>query len=159
MLPEITPGAEGKLLTEIVRATLLAQELFAVTEIFPLVNVEAKFTIKLVPLVTIGDAPTVEVIPAGNVQVYVVAPAAAATVYVEDVKPQVTSEPLTDAGADGTVIIANVLAALLAHELFAVTETVPEINVDANTTGKLVTLVIIGEVPIDEVTPVGNIQV
>ena len=62
-------------------------------------------------------------------------------------------------GAGGATLIANVLAALLAHELFAVTETVPEINVDANTTGKLVTLVIIGEVPIDEVTPVGNIQV
>lgn len=57
------------LLTEMVRATLLAQVLFAVTEIFPVVNVEAKFTVKLVPVVTIGDAPTVDVIPAGKIQV------------------------------------------------------------------------------------------
>ena len=147
------------MLTEIVLATLLAQELFAVTEIFPLVNVEAKFTTRLVPLVTIGDAPTVEVIPVGKVQVYELAPGVAATVYVAEVKPQVAIGPETDAGVDGALLIGNVLAALFEQVVLAVTEMVPEINVDANITGKLVTLVVIGEIPNDEVTPVGRVQV
>ena len=147
------------MLTEIVLATLLAQELFAVTEIFPFVNVEAKFTTKLVPLVTIGDAPTVELIPAGKVQVYEVAPEVAATVYVEEVKPQDASGPETDAGVDGAILIGNVLPALLEQAVLAITEIVPEINVGANNTYKLGKLVIMGEVPNDEVTPVGRVQV
>ena len=73
VFPETESGLEGNLFIEIVRAALLAQELFAVTEMFPFVNVDAKFTIKFVPLVTIGDVPAVDVTPAGKVHVYEVA--------------------------------------------------------------------------------------
>ena len=77
---------------------------------------------------------------------------------VED-KPQTTVVPEITPGVDGAIPMANVLAALLEQALLAVTEMVPDINVDANTTGKLVALVTIGEVPKDEVTPVGRVQV
>ena len=67
--------------------------------------------------------------------------------------------PEIDAGVGGAILIASVLALLLKQELFAVTEITPEINVEAKDTGKLVLLVIMGDVPEDEVTPLGNIHV
>ena len=74
-------------------------------------------------------------------------------------KPQTMVVPEITPGADVAIPIDFVLAALLEQALLAVTEMVPEINVDAKSTGKLVALVIIGEVPKDEVTPVGRVQV
>ena len=75
VLPVIEAGVGGATLIAIVLDALLAQALFAVTEIVPLEKEDPKFTFKLVPVVIIGDAPRDDVIPDGNVHVYEVAPA------------------------------------------------------------------------------------
>ena len=77
---------------------------------------------------------------------------------VED-KPQITVLPEIAPGGDGDLLIANVLAALLAQVVLAVTEIVPEVNVGEILTVRFVAVVIIGEAPIVEVTPAGSVQV
>ena len=69
MVPEITPGVDGASLIANVLAALLAQVVFAVTEIVPEVKDVEILTLRLVAVVVIGEGPIVEVIPAGNVQV------------------------------------------------------------------------------------------
>ena len=69
VVPEIDAGAAGALLMASVLANPLVHKLLALTEIEPLLNVEAKFTVKEAPTVVIGERPTVDVTPAGNVHV------------------------------------------------------------------------------------------
>ena len=65
--------------------------------------------------------------------------------------------PVKVAGTAGTVVKANVLAAL-ELQLFAVTEMEPEVN-DAKLTVIDVLVVVIGDVPAEDVIPVGNVHV
>lgn len=157
--PVITPGIDGAL--DIVRtlAKLVEQELLAFTVIDPVENVDEIVTERLVPAVVIGEVPSVEVTPVGSVQIYDVAPAATAAVYVAVVIPQTSVGPEIDAGNAGTLLIAKVIGVLEEQALFAVTEIVPLVNVLARSTVIPVVVVVIGEAPSVEVTPAGRVQV
>ena len=67
--PFITPGTAGTVVTTNVRTALPEQLLLAFTDNVPELNVEAKFTVSVVPVVVTGDAPAADVTPAGSVQV------------------------------------------------------------------------------------------
>ena len=157
--PAIKPGIGGAVEIERDLAKLVAQELLAFTVIDPEANIDEILTVRLVPVVVIGEFPSVEVTPVGSVQMYEVAPADAAAVYVADVVPQTTVGPEIDAGTAGLLFIAKVFGELDAQALFAVTEIVPLVNVLAKLTVIPVPVVVTGEAPREEVTPVGRVQV
>jgi len=123
MLPGVA-GIAVLIETARVLALLVPQELLAVIEMFPLTAVpDVETVIEFVP------DPAVILHPAGNVHIYDVAFGTAVILYVRAVlliHCSVAPVMLPGvAGAAGLTVTAKLLAALVPHELLAVTVIFP----------------------------------
>jgi hypothetical protein len=119
------------------------QELFAVTVIFPLVE------LTVTEILLVVDVP---VQPPGNVHVYDVAPATAVTEYVFVVPEQIVVVPEIVPGVVGIVftVIAKVCAVEFPQVLLAVTVIFPDVAL------AVAEILFTVEVPVQ---PPGNVQV
>lgn len=120
VVPEIDPGVAGIVLTVIAKlaAEELPQLLFAVTVIFPLVE------LAVVRMLLVVEVP---LHPDGNVHVYDVAPATGEILYVLEEPEQMVAVPeiVPGVAGRGLTVIANVTGAELPQPLFAVTVIFP----------------------------------
>jgi hypothetical protein len=95
----------------------------------------------------------VPVRPAGNVQLYDVAPVIAVQVYVVVVSPQIWLGPVIDEGVAGALLTGSVFAGELPQALFALTVMLP----DTNTELSIFTVMVF--VVDDPVMPAGRVHV
>jgi hypothetical protein len=138
---------------------LLEHALFAETDKLPEVNDAPKLIVRLVLVVVIGDTPEVQVVPVGNVHVYVVAPFTGVIEYVAEVEGHIKDGPVKLAGVLGVVYNVKLLSAPLVHALFALTDMTPLKIPEEKFTIIEVPVVVTGEGPEREVIPGGNVHV
>jgi hypothetical protein len=123
VVPEIEPGVAGIVFTVIasVCGALLPQELFAVTVIFPEVE------LAVVVMLFVVDVP---VQPPGKVHVYDVAPATELTEYVLLLPEHTVAEPEIDPGVVGTVTTETkrLEEVVVPHEFVAETNILPDVE-------------------------------